>query len=133
MLPHRTRSEDFYRAMKFLAAGVDTYGNAVALLAVHCAISLTDAIMIGCTGKRCNEEDHRAAVRALSRLCGERRLDADGIKHFSWLIERKTQFAYGDRRLDPDKDVKSAVLRADRFTAWAYRIFPEIAKAGQEQ
>ena len=133
MLHHRARSYAFYQAMRLLSDDVNAYGNAVALLAVHAAISLADAILIGCTGKRGNEQDHRAAIGALSRLCGERRINRDGIGHYRWLIEKKTPFSYGDRRLDPDKDNNNAMVKAERFTVWAYKYFDVIAKAGPEQ
>ena len=133
MLHHRARSDTFLHAMQLLSLDVNEYGNAVALLAVHTVISLADAILIGCTGKRGNEQDHLAAIGALSRLCGERRINRDGIGHYRWLLEKKTPFSYGDRRLDPDKDITSARSKAERFTAWAYKHFDEIAKAGPQQ
>lgn len=127
MLHHRSRSEDFLQAMRVLAVDLEAHGNAVALLAVHAAISLGDAVMLACTGRRSKDQDHRAAVDALRRLCALRRIDTDGLNHLSWLVARKTHFAYGDKRLDPNEDVRRARLNVERFTAWAYKHFNEIA------
>jgi hypothetical protein len=123
---HRDRAESFRAGMNLLADDLSSYGNAVALLAVHTAISIADAVLVACTGERSNERDHRSVLRPLRALCGFRRKDQAGIKHFAWLISQKTDFAYGDRRLNLENDVKLARVKAERFIAWAYLSFPEI-------
>jgi hypothetical protein len=131
MLHHRSRSDGFLQAMRVLAVNLEAHGNAVALLAVHAAISLGDAVMLACTGRRSKDQDHLAAVDALRRLCASRGIDPAGLNHLSWLVARKTVFAYGDKRLDLNDDVRRAQLNVERFATWAYKHFKEIARAGR--
>ena len=96
------------------------------LLAIHSAISLNDAILARVTGERSKAEDHSAAARELERVCGELKIQkTPGVRHFSFLLRRKSDIAYGDQRID-DNDVKSAIDRAERFTNWAYTHFKEV-------
>jgi hypothetical protein len=48
---HRDRADAFFRTMGLIHDD-DNYEKAVPLLAVHSAISLADAILVGCTGQR---------------------------------------------------------------------------------
>jgi hypothetical protein len=128
---HLDRAESFRRAMidlRDLADDLHRYGYAVALLAVHAAISVADAVLIAYTGRRSNDRDHRTALGALRELCGLRGADREGIRQLGWLLSRKTDFAYGDKRIDLTKDVAHAKDSAERFFAWAYRQFPEIGR-----
>jgi len=126
-LCYRDRALSFLEGMRLLALDTTAlFGSAVALLAVHTGIALADAILIAYTGSRSKEQDHRSVLDSLRGLCGSRQTDQAGLTHLDWLIGRKTDFAYGDRRLDMDKDILMATLRAERFVAWAYRYFPEI-------
>src|SRR3569623_1823052 len=119
MVHHRSRAESFIRGMKFLADDLATYAPTVALLAVHGAISLNDAVLVGCTGKRPREQDHRASSKSLRELCNDRKVDAEGVKHLNWLLDRKTDISYGDRVITHN-EVKSAATTVQRFQAWVY-------------
>lgn len=130
MAHHRSRAESFLSGMKFLSDDLTTYAAAVALLAVHGAISLADAVLIGYQGRRSREQDHRTAAIFLEKLCNSRRADRSGLKHLIWLLARKTDFSYGEQRFN-QSEVKSAVLTAERFQAWIYRTFPEVAREDQ--
>jgi len=132
VLHYRSRSDAFLLGMQLLAEDPVYYGHSVALLAVHTVISLADAVLIGCTGYRSNEQDHRTAVDAMRKLCGSRGVDPVGLTHFDWLVQRKTDFAYGERSLHPDRDIGMAKVHAERFAGWAYRNFREIARQGVE-
>lgn len=123
---HRDRADAFFRTMQLIADD-EQFRDAVPLLAVHTSISLADAVLIGCTGQRANDVNHRETLKALQKLCTSKRCDPDGVTHLTWLISRKTEFAYGDRRLDR-ADINSARLHAERFVSWAYSNFPEIAR-----
>jgi len=127
MLHHRNRAESFFDTMRFIEDDISVYGSAVTLLAVHSAISLADAVLSGYTGQRSKAENHRAASTPLKELCRKNKVPADGISHFEWLLERKTDFAYGDRAIALD-DIKQAALKAERFHSWIYKTFPELAQ-----
>jgi hypothetical protein len=128
---HRERADAFYKGMQLLGDDLAHYGNAVALLAVHTAISLTDAVLVGRTGSRSTGETHGEVIDELRRLCGRDRLDVRGIQHLAWLLERKTRLAYGDDRLDLKGDIELAKAKAERFTAWVYSTFREFAREDQ--
>ena len=128
---HRDRAESFREGMSLLADDLPSYGNAVALLAVHSAISIADAVLIACTGRRCNEPDHRSVLKPLRTLASSRRADPTGIGQLAWLVSRKTDFAYGDRSI-LDNDIANAKFKAERFLAWAYKNFPEIRRSEEE-
>jgi hypothetical protein len=125
---HRDRAEVLFRTL-LLVADDPSYSAAIPLLAVHTAISLADAILIGCFGRRGKDTNHRESLDSLALLCRERKRDLSGLKHLIWLLARKSDLVYGDRDLNRDSDVKAAFLHAERFVAWAYATFPEIARA----
>jgi len=119
------RAQQFLDGMGQLKEGK---GNAAALLAVHSAISFSDAIRMHFTGQRGRGDDHSEAATALRNLCLARHADASGIKHLSWLLGKKTLIAYGDDRLDPTAHLCAAFLSAERFAAWVHRTFPEVTR-----
>jgi hypothetical protein len=129
---YRTRAESFLRAMRhiddrglFDDEEVDRMANAAALLAVHAAIALGDAILMLKTSSRSTAQDHREAVGTLKKLCGKIGVDSRGIKHFTWRVAHKDHFAYGEARVTLD-EVKSAVLNIQRLARWTLETFPEI-------
>jgi hypothetical protein len=100
----------------------------VGLLAVHSAISLSDAISVGLTGNRGKYQDHVQAARELSRLCASNKVsDVQGIRHLEWLLGQKNAVAYEHRRFSDDS-VRLAVEKAERFNVWAYNHFKEILR-----
>ena len=119
------RARGFRDGMFLLA---DDYGNAAALLAVHSAISLTDAVRMHFTGERGRGEDHSEAGISLRGLCRARSLDVSGLKHLEFLLSKKTLIAYGDERLEESKHLRAAIDAAERFAAWVRRTFPEVAR-----
>jgi hypothetical protein len=115
--------------MNLLADDVSSYRTGIGLLAIHSAISLSDAITVGLTGKRRTYQDHAKAARELERVCSSNRIsDKKGIDHFKWLLAQKNAVAYQGDRLD-DASVKMAVDKAKRFSVWAYNYFKEILRA----
>jgi len=126
---YRDKADHFLHGMRLLADDFAAYRTGIGLLAIHSAISLNDAILAGITGARSRAEDHSAAARELSKICSELKIEqTQGVRHFSALLSRKTDVAYGDQRID-DNDVKSAIDRAERFANWAYTYFKEVLGA----
>jgi len=127
-MPHyRDRAEVYFATVKLIADDA-TYGDAVPLLSIHCAISLADSILVQFQGQRGSDPNHKETLRGLRRVCSSLGRDDDGIKHLTWLLQKKTDFIYGDQRLDQEADVKGAKLRTERFFSWAYKTFPEIVR-----
>src|SRR5271165_4672537 len=97
---------------------------AVALLAVHGSISLNDAIQMASRGERSRAEDHRAAVIALERICGQHRIrETQGVQHLKWLLTRKTDISYLDK---PFAHSDAALDHAEKIYRWAYNHFREV-------
>ena len=120
------KADHFLQAMKLTALELVPYRTGIALLAVHSAISLNDAITAGLTGKKSKHQDHLAAVKELEGISRKHRIhNLNGIGHFRWLLTEKTRIAYGRERLD-DALILMSVDRAERFHSWAYNYFKEI-------
>lgn len=107
--------------MKLCQDDLPAYAAAAALLAVHSAISYSDALLIGLGGARPRSENHREAVAALKRACTKAKIDQGGIKHFRGLVSAKTDISYGEKYVD-DERVEALCITAERFRAWAERI-----------
>ena len=105
---------------------LEGFGDVVAVIAVHGAIALVDAILEGFGTGRSKDEDHRTAAQKMRRLCGRLQIDSDGVLHFIKLAKQKSLFSYGDQRLDHNK-IKAAVVHLERFTSWALQSFPLLA------
>ena len=88
------KADHFFHAMKLLSDDMPAYASSVGLLAIHCSISLNDAIAVGLTGKRSKSGDHSRAALDLERLCKANKVsDRKGVQHLSWLLARKTDVA----------------------------------------
>lgn len=120
------KADHFLQGMRLLAEDIPSYRTGIGLLAVHSAISLTDAILAGVRGEHSKPEDHSAAVHALEKVCNELRIERmSGIRHFALLLGTKSAIAYGDQRVG-DNDLKFAIDKAERFANWAYTHFKEV-------
>jgi hypothetical protein len=76
--------------MKLLFDEVDSYRTSIGLLAIHSAISLTDAITVGFIGKKERYQDHARAAHTLASLCGSHRVsNRQGVELLRWLIAQK--------------------------------------------
>ena len=115
------RASQLADAMKLCRDGLTSYASAVALLAVHSAISYSDAILIGLGGGRPRGESHREAVAALKRACTRAKIDQQGVTHFQKLLSVKTDVSYGEKHIDDGK-VEALYVTAERFQVWAERI-----------
>jgi hypothetical protein len=123
---YRKKADQFFEGMSLLSQGMETYGAGAALLAVHSAISLNDAILAA-SGQRAKADDHRVAIEMLKKLCARHGIEQAGIPHFQWLIARKTDIAYGANRIS-EKELQLSIAKAQRFATWAYVQFKEVLR-----
>lgn len=107
-----------------------TYWPAIGLLSVHASIALADAVLVATEGVHAAGDDHGAAARRLRAWCSTNGLPADGIKHFEWLLGKKTPFSYAEQHIRED-DLQNAKLKMDQFFVWVFRTFPLIATTEQ--
>jgi hypothetical protein len=115
------RAAQLADAMKLCQDDLASYASAAALLAVHSAISYSDALLTGLASRRPHGENHQEAVTALKRACTRARIDHQGIPHFQVLLSAKTEISYGEKRVD-DERVAALCIKAERFRVWAERI-----------
>jgi hypothetical protein len=115
------RATQLADAMKLCQDDLAAYASAAALLAVHSAISYSDAVLIGLGGARPPGENHRKAITALKRACTGAKVDHRGITHLDRLLNAKTDISYGDKQVD-DEEVPKLCVHAGQFRVWAERI-----------
>jgi len=115
------RATQLAAAMKLCQDGLSAYASAAALLAVHSAISYSDALLIGLGGARPRSENHREAITALKRVCTGARIDRQGIAHLQRLLSAKSEISYGEKQVD-DERITALCIAAERFQVWAERI-----------
>jgi hypothetical protein len=101
------------------------YASATALLAIHTAIALNDALMIKLTGKSFQSDNHMAAVREIRLRCNRRGLDSAGVDQLQKLIEAKSKVSYGGKRTTFEFATVLAVA-CIRFEKWAYQRLEEL-------
>jgi hypothetical protein len=117
---HR-RARQLAGAMKLCQDGMSAYASAAALLAVHSAISYSDALLIGLGGARPRGENHREAVAALKRACTGAKIEPQGIVHSQKLLSAKTDISYGEK-LVSETTIAALCEAAKRFEAWAEQV-----------
>jgi hypothetical protein len=108
------------------------FASATALLSVHSAIALNDALLSIWRGRAVKSEDHREATRATQSECRIRKLDSAGVRHLEALIQNKSQISYGDAPVTYEKAMALA-LSARRFEAWTFKTCKELAQWEQRQ
>jgi hypothetical protein len=119
------RANHLSAARKLVADDAD-YTSALALLAVHSAISWNDAVSMRLVGNVVKGEDHMRAVVLLEKQCASRKMNRDGFKHLRKLIQEKSKVSYGDQRTTPDAALALAV-NSERFERWARQTLERLA------
>jgi hypothetical protein len=98
---------------------LESYAAAVALLAVHSAISYSDAVILGLGGTRPKSENHRDAITILKRVCKHQAIDyQQGVRQFEKLLGAKSDISYGPDVITDEK-VMVLCTAAERFEAWS--------------
>jgi hypothetical protein len=112
------RAADFLAGVE-LMRNDNAYRNSVALLAIHSAVSYTDALRVGLGDLTLYADDHKKAVAALQAVLPAKIMpDQNGFQHLRYLLENKSIVAYGDERLVANRS-EAIVLKAVRFAFWA--------------
>jgi hypothetical protein len=95
------------------------YAAALALVSIHCAIALNDALMVKLTGRPHRGDDHMESVQATRKQCESRRIpdSARGLRHLEKLIRAKTKVSYSEQITTMDVAL-SLVLDVERFETW---------------
>jgi len=112
------RARDFFQALNLMRDDYP-YRNSVALLAIHSALSFSDALRAGMGDEKLASDNHDQAVDSLRKLLAPKGLKlGNGLNHLKELLSSKSGVAYGDKRLS-DNELRGLILGAERFSAWA--------------
>jgi hypothetical protein len=109
------------RVLAELATDADSFGNAIAIVAVHACIAYNDALSIAWRGVKSTEGDHvRAAdtlVFALGHLAA-----AEQVRQLRSVLSRKDQVSYqgGYYRVS---EAAHLLEQAAAFCAWAEDLY----------
>jgi len=93
------------------------YSSALALVSIHCAIALNDALLVKLTGKHDTSTDHMVAAKRTKKQCSSKKIPAAGVRHLEDLLKAKTRVSYSDERTTFETANRLAVA-SERFEAW---------------
>lgn len=110
------RGDQLSESRKLMADSPE-YTSALALVSIHCAIALNDALLMKLTGKHAMARDHITAAKRTKKQCSSKKLSTNGIKHLEELLRAKTCVSYSDERTTPETANRLAVA-SERFEAW---------------
>ena len=124
-----SRAADFIRGMK-VTQDDELYRSSSALLAIHAAVSYSDALRTGLGDRQLSNDDHRTATDKLKQLLNARKYDdLSGLAHLQALISKKSHIAYGDRHLDLS-ECQLLATKAERFVRWANQVGAKLQIKG---
>jgi len=110
------------KAEQFLASAArsvaDTQHDAALLLAIHSAISATDAVTAALGGLRSADPDHLRAADLLESIARGSEELHDRANRLRGLLKLKNLVEYEDRRVSA-REAETGVKRAERLAAWA--------------
>lgn len=124
-----SRAIDMFDAMVLLQDDA-AFKNSSALLAIHSAISYSDALRAGLGDDKLAADSHDRAADALQALMNEQDSRSDaGVKHLRFLLSRKSVVAYSAKRME-HSDYEALITRAERFAKWADSTARELNIVG---
>lgn len=110
------RGDQLSQSRKLMADSPE-YSSALALVSIHCAIALNDALLVKLTGKHDIAADHMIAAKRTKKQCSSKKIATNGIKHLEELLRAKTRVSYSDERTTFETANRLAVA-SERFEAW---------------
>ena len=117
---YHTRAIQLYETMQHTVT--TRRWSALGVNAVHCAISLNDALTVFNLGQRSAGEDHHQAAELLFRLSLEGA--ATQAKNFGRIIAKKTAVEYEERDFR-ENEALELVKQVERFFAWGTGKLPK--------
>jgi len=114
----------FSKAKEFFESMQDSFKtrkwNTVGLTAVHCVISLSDALLAHQAGIRNTSQDHRSIAQLLRKYIKHNETIKQE-KHLTMIIAKKNLIAYEGREFT-EKDAIEIMKHTERFFDWAKQI-----------
>ena len=109
------KAREFYESM--LWSFERGQWNTVGLTAVHCAISISDALLAHFGGVRNTSQDHQIAGRLLKDYIKDKAIQ-EQEKHYIRIISKKNLVEY-EGRVFVKKDAEDIKIQTERFYSWA--------------
>jgi hypothetical protein len=107
-------------ALSELATDTDSFGNAIAVVAVHACIAYNDALSIAWKGVKSTEGDHARAADTLVFALGH--LAAEQVRRLGTVLSHNDQVSYQGSYFRVSEAVR-LLEQAAAFCAWAERIY----------
>lgn len=114
-LNYSKKAEEFYKST--LYAEKEAHWNAVGLNAVHCAISITDALLVKFAGLRSGASDHRIVVDIMRQNLNLKDVN-NRINSLKRILSKKSLIEY-DSIVFTKNDAQDIMKQAERFYLWA--------------
>lgn len=111
------------RDLRDVAADGDTYGNAMAIIAIHAAIAYADALSIAFREIKSIDGNHSMAVPALQHALGHR-ADARQCRRLANIIDQKNAVSYQGEYYTLE-DAARVVDEVGAFAEWALALFEQ--------
>jgi hypothetical protein len=113
-LSYLKKAEEFYASM--IQAEKSEHWNAVGLNAVHCAISISDALLVKFSGVRSVETDHMLVVDIIKQNLKLKGID-EKLGTLRRILAKKSLVEY-DNAIFTKRDAVDIIKKADRFYHW---------------
>lgn len=104
-----------------LAVEGDTYGNAMAIVAIHAAIAYADALSIAFREIKSIDGEHAMAVATLRHAVGYRADEAQ-MRRLDRIIDQKTAVSYQGQYYTL-ADARAVVEKLDAFAEWVLSVW----------
>lgn len=109
------KAEEFYKSM--LYAEKSEYWNAVGLNAVHCAISVSDALMVKYGGMRSIDSDHMVVIDIMRQKLDLQDIDSK-FASLRRMLSKKSLIEY-DNTVFTKNDAMDMMKQLERYYIWA--------------
>jgi hypothetical protein len=113
-LNYLKKAEEFYASM--IQAEKSEHWNAVGLNAVHCAISISDALLVKFSGVRSIETDHMLVVDIIKQNLRLEGID-EKLGTLRRILAKKSIVEY-DNAIFTKSDAVDCIKKADRLYHW---------------
>lgn len=113
-LNYLKKAEEFYISM--VKAEKSEHWNAVGLNAVHCAISISDALLVKFSGIRSIETDHMLVVDIIKQNLKLKDID-EKVGTLRRILAKKSLIEY-DNKVFTKRDAIDIMKQAERFYLW---------------
>jgi hypothetical protein len=106
-----------------LAEEGDSYGNALAIIAIHSAIAYADALSIAYGGFKSAEGEHERTADALREALGAR-AEAEPLRALLGIVKKKDTVSYQGIYYTVG-EARVLVEKLNGFAEWAERLYEQ--------